>query len=477
MIATRTLIAAAAVCAATVIPGFGQDPELRALQQLGESIYKLKDLQDQLKLNGKIAPDMDARKFKYALDAMQSKIAPLDLLSGKIIGPQMELLAQAGAKIRTVRAGSEDRAYDAGSRALDAGRWDEALEHFTQVADRKGDRADGALYWKAYAQNRLGRRDEALATIAALRQQYPSSRWLDDAKALEVEVRAQAGKPVSPDSESNEELKLMAINGLLNSDPDQAIPLLEKLLHSSSSSPRVKDRALFVLTQSKSGRARQVLIDIAKGGTNPDLQLRALRYIGMNNSRDNQLDLVSIYNTSNDVNVKRTILRSFMTSGAPEQLFNVAKNEKNQDLRGEAIRQLGMMGGQTELWQLYQSEASADNKQQILRSMFQSGNGDRLLEIAKSEKDAKLRAEAIRSLGMMGKSDSRADALSAMYGSETDPEVRKQITRALWMSQNAKALVEIARKETNPEMKKDIVQKLSNMHSKEATDYMMELLK
>ena len=37
-------------------------------------------------------------------------------------------------------------------------------------------------------------------------------------------------------------------------------------------------------------------------------------------------------------------------------------------------------------------------------------------------------------------------------------------------------MVELARKETNPEMKKMIVSKLSIMGSKDATEYLMELL-
>jgi len=44
---------------------------------------------------------------------------------------------------------------------------------------------------------RLARRDEALATIAELRKAFPNSRWLDDAKALEVEVR-QASVSAAP---------------------------------------------------------------------------------------------------------------------------------------------------------------------------------------------------------------------------------------------------------------------------------------
>ena len=39
------------------------------------------------------------------------------------------------------------------------------------------------------------------------------------------------------------------------------------------------------------------------------------------------------------------------------------------------------------------------------------------------------------------------------------------------------ALVEIAKAEQDPAMKREAVQKLSIMHSKEATDYMLELLK
>jgi hypothetical protein len=43
---------------------------------------------------------------------------------------------------------------------------------------------------------------------------------------------------------------------------------------------------------------------------------------------------------------------------------------------------------------------------------------------------------------------------------------------------DAKDLVELARKETDPAMKKTIVERLSTMrNNKDATDYMMELLK
>jgi len=78
---------------------------------------------------------------------------------------------------RLSRTDSDDRLYQDGQRALDSRHWDQALEDFNQVAARAGSRADGAIYWKAYTLNKLGRRDEAMAAIAELRKSYASSRW------------------------------------------------------------------------------------------------------------------------------------------------------------------------------------------------------------------------------------------------------------------------------------------------------------
>ena len=57
------------------------------------------------------------------------------------------------------------------------------------------------------------------------------------------------------------------------------------------------------------------------------------------------------------------------------------------------------------------------------------------------------------------------------------PEIRKAVVNALFIQDSASTLVALARAEKNPDMKKEIVSKLSLMKSKEATDYLMELLK
>jgi HEAT repeat protein len=238
----------------------------------------------------------------------------------------------------------------------------------------------------------------------------------------------------------------------------------------------VKDRALFVLSQSHSARAREIIAGVAKGNANPDLQLRAIRYIGIMGGQDNRQILADVYKTSNDAAVKRSILRSFMTSGDKDRLFAAAKSETDASLRGEAIRQLGVMHASSELAQLYQSESSVEIKKSILQSMFVGGDSDKLIELAKNEKDPELRKTAIRNLGLMKRAGT-TEVLTGIYATDASIDVKKAVINALFLQSNAAGLVTLARAEKNPDLKKDIVSKLSNMKSKEAMDYLMELLK
>ena len=392
--------------------------------------------------------------------------------------PGQERLDWPGSFIENFQARSEgfkDAAYQEGMQALDARQWEQAAQSFEQAASHKGNVADAALYWKAYAQNRAGRRQEALSTLAQLRHAYPSSRWGNDARALNIELRAQAGLPINPSAEGDEELKLLAINSLMQSDPDMALPALQKVL-TSNNSDKVKERALFVLVQNRSPQAQRTLSETARGSRNPDLQLKAIRYMGMMGSNESRQELASLYQSASDDRVKRAILQSFTFSGSRNLLLNAAQTEKNPELRHEAIQQLNLSGGGSELWQLYQSTNSLEDKKAIIKSMFLSGNSQRLVELARSEKDPALRVAAIKSLGLMG-NNGGGDVLVSIYQSDTNHDVREAILNALFLQGNGKALVDLARNEKDREMKGEIVKKMSLLHSKEVTDYMVEVLK
>ena len=368
----------------------------------------------------------------------------------------------------------ERELYDRGTEEIDDGKLQQAIDKFSQVIDGHGAHAEGALYWKAYAQNRLGQRPEALLTLETLRRTYPKSRWFDDAQALEVEVRQSSGQSVSPEAESNEDLKLMAINSLLGTDPELALPMLDKFLNGAQSL-KLKERALFVLSQSGSPKAREIVVRIARGNRNPVLQMKAIQDLGLFGGKESHATLEEIYKSSPDMEVKRGILRSFMISGERQRVLEVAKSEQSAELRAEAVKQLGVMGARSELYQLYQNETSIDVKKNILEAMFVGGDVEHTLGLARAEKYSELRCQAVRNLGLMGK-DKTADALASIYSSDKDPEVKRAVIQAYFLQGNTKSLIQIARQEKDMSLKRDAVKRLSLMHSKESTDFMMELL-
>src|SRR6201997_4825991 len=169
--------------------------------------------------------------------------------------------------------------YEDGREELDDDKYQQAEQKFAELAQLSGPQTDAALYWTAYAENRQGKRDTALATIAELKRRYPQSRWSKDGEALEIEVRQSSGHPVNPELQSNEELKTLALQGLMNSDPERGIQMIEKRLDSGAS-PKDKSKMLFVLAQNGSPKAQELLAKIAQGQSNPELQRKAVEYLG-----------------------------------------------------------------------------------------------------------------------------------------------------------------------------------------------------
>src|SRR6476659_8911921 len=193
---------------------------------------------------------------------LSSAAAAQQVPSASLLDPQTAEKANA----------HEDELYQAAKDALDNGEYDNAIKQFDEVIKIHGRRADGAMYWKAYALNKAGNKAQALTLIGELRKNYPKSNWLRDAGALEQEMR---GGNVIPENISDEELKLLAIQSLMNSDPEKAVPLLDKII-TGNYPPNLKDKALFVLSQSGSDKAQQILMTVAKNNSQPNLQKRAI---------------------------------------------------------------------------------------------------------------------------------------------------------------------------------------------------------
>lgn len=379
-------------------------------------------------------------------------------------------------KREAMREDSEriDELYDEAMESIDEEEWSDALQPLNKLMSLNM-KVDAALYWTGYAQAKMNRTAAALASLARLQKDFPASRWTKEGKALEIEVRGKAGQAPRPDQEDDADLKLMAVSAMAQTDPKEALPVLTKILASPTSSRKVKERSLFVLAQMGTDQAGNAIAEVARGNSSPELQRKAIQYLGVFGGPANRKVLSEVYGSTTDNALRKQILNSFMVSGDKARVLEAARTEKDPALRSSAVRLLGVMGGTTELGQMYATATTADEKKDILQALFVGGAIEPVAAAAKGEKDKEVRLAAVRNLGLMGRRSETV--LAEMYRAETDPEVKKEVLNAFFLQGNSTRLVEIARVEKDPMLKKEAVHWLSLMNSKEARAFMLELLK
>ena len=367
-------------------------------------------------------------------------------------------------------------AYADGTRAINEGRWSDAAAIFSKIASQHLDRADAALYWKAYSENKEGQQARALETCAELGHAFPKSRYISECDALRIEIRGAGGHPDQPQSTPDDDLKLLALNALMQQDEARAMPAVQQILNGNGSE-KLKERALFVLANSNTPEAQNAIGQIARGQSNPQLQIKAIRMYAAIKGKKSVDMLADVYQHSSDEGVKRAILQSYLVTGSPEKLVDAARGEQNPVLVKSAVQSLGAMGATSDLATLYRETKSTETKSAIIGALVAAGpkGAEVLSSIATSEQDPELRRKAIRNLGVSGGA-SAAPALVSTYQSSADAGSKKAALDGLFISGDAHDLIALARAEKDPALKQAIVSKLSVMHNKEATDYMMEIL-
>jgi tetratricopeptide (TPR) repeat protein len=278
-----------------------------------------------------------------------------------------------------VNGGQDDPLYTAGTKAMDEQRWADAVAAFDKVAASKGKHADAALYWKAYSLDKLGRKDEARTVCESLRQQLPSSAWNKECVVLRVsgsaadareiaekmrdEARENAREAaraqvmvVGPNGErtysktysnsshttSEDDIKILALNVLLQQEPTKALPLLHNMIMSDAPI-EVRKQAMFVLSRSKDPQAQAMLVDIATNSKDPSLQEIAVQSLAIYHPKDSAATLVQIYKTTNDAHVKRSVINGLFIARDAARLVDLARGEKDLNLKRDIVSQLALM--------------------------------------------------------------------------------------------------------------------------------------
>ena len=321
------------------------------------------------------------------------------------IAPTREAAAQTFAFGGPPANASPSDDYSKGTRALDQQRWQDAIGDFDHVVAAKEKQADAALYWKAYALNKLGRTNLVSATCNQLRSKYPRSSWNHDcatllaaaadsgiyiggtanpnqsvihalpqpndsgiffqpqpgndgstrglvrpemdgesARQLHHYLEGAAGPHYTPPSEAgtDADLKMLALNSLMQRDPAQALPAIRNILNGNGS-PQLKQRAVTALAMSQSPDAQSMLRDVATGKIARTEQRQAIQMLGAFQSKRAGDTLAEIYRTNSDRSIKRSALSGLFISGDAQRMVDLARNEKDLQLKHDIVAELALM--------------------------------------------------------------------------------------------------------------------------------------
>ena len=165
------------------------------------------------------------------------------------------------------------------------------------------------------------------------------------------------------------------------------------------SNVREASRAVFVLAQSGKPEARASVVQVARLGSDP-VRIAAVRELGRFGGADISQELLEVYN-SGDSPVKLQVVTSLGERFERAALLHIVEAERDPHVKATAIVTLGQAGGGEQLRLLYK-RAGADVKRPIIIGLFNARAEDELIRIAEEEKDPQLRDEALLRLRLLG---------------------------------------------------------------------------
>ena len=154
------------------------------------------------------------------------------------------------------------------------------------------------------------------------------------------------------------------------------------------SDKKIRERALFILSQSSSPRAQALLGEIARGNANPDLQREAVRYLGMSGNAKSRQLLSEMY-ASADVQQRQ--------EGDPPRLHALRRQDPRRQRRAQREGSrlcAAKRSARSASWAAAPSwprcTAPRPNRgvrEDIIQALFLSGDSAKIGELARDEKD------------------------------------------------------------------------------------------
>jgi HEAT repeat protein len=471
-----------------------------------------------------------------ALAQARAALQGLDALDA--LGELSALAALDALEIPDARALQDDQdptdsLWRAARRAFNRGDYASAAKLYGDLSRRYPDvtRAGDALYWAAFALYKNDNLDRARALLVTQQQRYPKAATLRDGDALLariqgvlatqgdeeahrwVLVHAQPPQPPQPprppqppqtpqtpeppgpagtrgcpNEDDEDDVRVAALNGLLQMDATNALPILRKVLAKRDGcSAGLRRKAVFIVSQKRGGETEDILLDVARNDPDSEVRQQAVFWLSQVGSDRAVTAIDSILRGATDPELQDKAifaLSQIQQPRAAQILREYAANERASDeAREKAIFWLGQQHSQENaafLRGLYAKLAGEELKEKVIFSLSQMGgadNGRWLMDIALNEREpVEMRKKALFWVGQTG---GNLDQLAALYDRIQNQEMKEQLIFVYSQRHEAAALdqlIRIAKTEQDKELRKKAIFWLGQSHDPRAAQVLLEII-
>ncbi|HKW42473.1 MAG TPA: HEAT repeat domain-containing protein [Gemmatimonadales bacterium] len=404
-----------------------------------------------------------------------------------------------------------DSLWRAARRAFNRGDYTAAANLYGDFVRRypNASRAGDALYWGAFALYKNDNLERARSLIVTQGQQYPKAATVRDAATLLARIQtalAQQGDEDArrwlnqhalpdttrsgscPSEDDEDDMRVAALNGLLQMDAANAVPILKKVLaRRDACSTALRRKAVFILSQKRGAETEDMLLDVARNDPDPEVRQQAVFWLSQVGSERAVSALDSILRTTGDAELREKALFSLSqihNTRASQILRDYAGNERApEDAREKAIFWLGQQRSPENaafLRALYAKLTAEDLKEKVIFSLSQMGgtdNGRWLMDIALNEREPiEMRKKA---LFWAGQSGGDLSQLVELYGRMQNQEMKEQLIFVYSQRHEAAALdalIKIAKTEPDRELRKKAIFWLGQSHDPRAAQVLLEII-
>ena len=408
-----------------------------------------------------------------------------------------------------------DSLWRAARRAFNRGDYTSAAKLYSDLTRRYPDvaRAGDALYWAAFALYKNDDLVRARSLLITQQDRYAKAATLRDGYSLLARIQtalakqgdseaaawltehAQPAQPAQPavprgcpDEDDEDDVRIAALNGLLQMDATNALPILKKVLAKRDGcSAGLRRKAVFIVSQKHGGETEDILLDVARNDPDSEVRQQAVFWLSQVGSDRAVTALDSILRSTTDPELQDKAifaLSQINNARAAQILRDYATNERASDeAREKAIFWLGQQHSPENaafLRGLYAKLTREDLKEKVIFSLSQMGgadNGRWLMDIALNEREpVEMRKKALFWAGQTG---GNLEQLTGLYDRMQNQEMKEQLIFVYSQRHEAAALdqlIRIAKTEQNKELRKKAIFWLGQSHDPRAAQVLLEII-